>query len=395
MSPSFRVPVPAPRSNLCSSAVLLARAGLSVDAGKAGFSRPIRTALQALAFIASLALLIPGTSNAADQNGFGFCTMPSNGPNAPGTDRQDGRLGRWRNPGRPGHGWDFFASGNDGSAQPDGGAMLVWYTYQTEGIPEWFIATTTAPAPSAGTWTAQLRRIRKLSTGQYESRDVGEVSLYFAALGDPAKTDVRWRLYGSSDVAASPQERASVTGQSAAITQDECIQRLDSYESMGNAGPSPTEGYAGIWRFTSAALQNWSFNTSFFRVLHDWNEDGIPDEDKEIEHGAFTGFGATSGSPRWGVFQREVEAIQPQLQPRALQLNEVLSGYCAWCSRPQDLTDYSVAMGSLGSMSHDFASHTAANLSASINHSIGTGKDGAEPLILSFNGEPIELAPVL
>jgi len=65
-------------------------------------------------------------------------------------ERPEVRSGTWWNPQRSGHGIDLHNAGDM--------LFLVWYTYDPEGLPHWYLAA----APwKGGTWSASLERYRR------------------------------------------------------------------------------------------------------------------------------------------------------------------------------------------------------------------------------------------
>jgi len=92
--------------------------------------------------------------------------------------------GLWYNKDMPGHGIDIERSGANLAA--------VWYTYNTDGTPTWYLAL--APYSGQRIWSATLNRYRWTGSSATAS-PVGNITLEFK---NPTKATFRWTLNGQS-----------------------------------------------------------------------------------------------------------------------------------------------------------------------------------------------------
>jgi subtilisin family serine protease len=94
--------------------------------------------------------------------------------------------GNYFNPQRSGHG--IFLS------RAAGQQVVDWYTFREDGTPTWYLAQATAPANTAGAWSADLYRASWNGSSGVPTR-VGEVALTATA---PDRAMFSWHLDGTS-----------------------------------------------------------------------------------------------------------------------------------------------------------------------------------------------------
>ncbi|MEM1181951.1 MAG: PKD domain-containing protein, partial [Acidobacteriota bacterium] len=96
------------------------------------------------------------------------------------------RAGLWYNPSRDGHGISFHVNNNNQY-------VLIWYTYEADGTPTWYISDTVAKNRS--TWTASLFRTTWDGVNPAAVTTVGSVKL---VLDDTQDAWFSWTLNGES-----------------------------------------------------------------------------------------------------------------------------------------------------------------------------------------------------
>jgi len=87
--------------------------------------------------------------------------------------------GLWYNAQRSGHGFDLQLSGP--------ALSVVWYTYESDGTPTWYIAS----APYANPWVADLQRFTQNNSGAPVAETRGSLRLNFA---DARTASFQWQL---------------------------------------------------------------------------------------------------------------------------------------------------------------------------------------------------------
>ena len=126
-------------------------------------------------------------------NGPGRTTIsrPTSGRTNPNFRPQ---VGLWYNKAKPGHGVDIEQSGSNLAA--------VWYTYNPDSTPTWYLAI--GPYSGQSTWTATLNKYHWNGTSAVAS-PVGTITLEFK---NRTKATFRWNLNGQSG--SEPLERFSM-----------------------------------------------------------------------------------------------------------------------------------------------------------------------------------------
>ncbi len=126
-------------------------------------------------------------------NGPGRTTIsrPTSGRTNPNFRPQ---VGLWYNKSKPGHGVDIEQSGSNLAA--------VWYTYNPDSTPTWYLAI--GPYSGQSTWTATLNKYHWNGTSAVAS-PVGTITLEFK---NRTKATFRWNLNGQSG--SEPIERFSM-----------------------------------------------------------------------------------------------------------------------------------------------------------------------------------------
>ena len=104
------------------------------------------------------------------------------------------QVGLWYNKSKPGHGVDIEQSGSNLAA--------VWYTYNSDSTPTWYLAI--GPYSGQSTWTATLNKYHWNGTSAVAS-PVGTITLEFK---NRTKATFRWNLNGQSG--SEPLERFSM-----------------------------------------------------------------------------------------------------------------------------------------------------------------------------------------
>ncbi len=104
------------------------------------------------------------------------------------------QVGLWYNKSKPGHGVDIEQSGSNLAA--------VWYTYNPDSTPTWYLAI--GPYSGQSTWTATLNKYHWNGTSAVAS-PVGTITLEFK---NRTKATFRWNLNGQSG--SEPLERFSM-----------------------------------------------------------------------------------------------------------------------------------------------------------------------------------------
>lgn len=350
------------------------------------------------ALLALLSLADPAT---AQTDGFGACATTQ-----VARLRNDERLGRWVNPGRPGSAWDFWSGANDGGSGTGTWSSFGWYTYDSAGDPLFLLGANPYPNQSANQWNADITYPSVLN-GVGTTKVAGAITIRFhpttpSRPNDPHRMEVEWRLYGSNS-ANGNSARVSVTGSSTDIVKQECLYDThapgyynrpvgsDGYVSSLNMGPAPSDRYSGAWVINSPSHPNHGLVEYFARFGLDENNDLRPDWDMESEQ-AIVNVYDNLGKSRWLSAQDLADAVQPRNAAKAsnLTLYRVTNGYCGWCSVPSSFER--VATASAGSMNRAFSSYSSGSFFANISTTFRGGTSanytiGSTPL--STYGVPL------
>ncbi len=324
------------------------------------------------------------------QDGFGNCAFQASA-SAPAIVRNDPRLGQWANLQRGGHSWDFSASSI--ASGGGGGALLTWWTHDKHGVPTWLMASAPTPALGDTQWSTDLLRVTKVGLNPASIYVVGTVLLRFNVGGEENKLEVDWNLYGTASVAGQPN-RQTITDLPIDTLRTECLTEFEAIVSPDLGAPPPSAAFAGAWSMntsTNPEYANHGFFTYFGRITRDWNSDGRWDEDREFEFSVATFFGETSGNPRWGFVQREVDAIRPQIDARNFTLMQVTAGYAPWgpvgpATAPTPLGVLTHQFLPISNIGGSFISN--AEIYARPTHQIGAGKPGTETIRYSPGASP-------
>lgn len=317
--------------------------------------------------------------------------------------RNDSRMGAWYNPERPGHGFDFLGSSNDGVIidPVEDGAAFVWYTFDGAGNPVWLSGNVNYPLPTASTWSTEILYSRRMNGQVNSDLKAGTITFTFKPGGDPKRTEVQWTLYGNNS-ASSVANRISITNQANDVTQTECLFAPESSTLNGDpyAGVAPTQAYSGHW--TPPSLPEVGFQFSFLRFATDspTDSDGRIDKDFEIENTPIVLFDVY-GNPRWVTSGRQYEsAVVAKTMQITNPVVRVTNGYAAWALAPGG---FQPATASVGSMTRRFETislgYASLQLSGTFNDGFGLSYNLPESIITRLTtgrfdiGEPAAPKP--
>lgn len=106
--------------------------------------------------------------------------------------------GRWWNPARNGTGWDIHFGPLDENG--DRVFTMVWFSYNTQGRPTWYIAHGSKLSPGQTLWTGQLSQLTWNFQTQTRSglQRRGDLEVRFQP-GDATKLAIQWRLDGQTE----------------------------------------------------------------------------------------------------------------------------------------------------------------------------------------------------
>lgn len=145
-------------------------------------------------FILSLlALTCCYSASSAAQDHTTICMQQQSfrGVSAPPPDL---RLGRYWDPGKPGHGWDFFKQLGAPAAAAEQG-WLVWYTYDADGTPRYYEARAPIDQPQNFVWENVELNIYTLENDIRVGTEVGVIDAAFEEQPNGLyKIGVAWAL---------------------------------------------------------------------------------------------------------------------------------------------------------------------------------------------------------
>ncbi len=218
--------------------------------------------------------------------------------------------GRWWNPDRSGHGWDFFFYVNEGANPNDPlnqKLFVTFYTYDSNGKPIWYGAVgnyVNDDLNGLAGWLGELRQFTKLDG-------------YFSNLNVPGGTVSQGRRVASLEIAfhSSDPRRSAVkyvfpdqTGDGA---DEEIVECLISFEEIAGDGFSPISQFSGTWVHQNSS--GMSLNSAI------WGIPGVPvagfptPNDRTIEHHTLVYFSdestdtSISELPRWVFGQTDLK----------------------------------------------------------------------------------------